>query len=471
MKKNVLYTSAVSIMMASVIALCSACSAQTPPAAENEETPAGSTANNEVIDESAVIVPGADTDMQTETDPNAAADSEQKTPDSSVTEPEADSSSAAVPETDGSFVRAQITFESKEDSDSAQDGTLLYTSLCSYPVVQIEGNEGATEKINADIRAKVDAVLADTATRDYARNDYQSRQEYLLENEDEYGFSNYYHDLDITVTRNDSNVISFLIADSVYSGGVHGNYVFTGLNYDAETGDAIAFADLAENAGSFHEDTLAFLQELIVTDTYQAVLFENASEDLETTLYQESSWYLSTDGLVFFSNPYALGPFSSGMIEFIIPYDKLSEMGFRQAYAYQGNLTVKLQSEEPYFLDLNGDGQDESIRFYIEDIGTLDAKPHLIINDTDFARENEELLALFSDGEYSYYWAKCYLYDMDAADNTIEIAVYMEHAYNIDTEESLGSTFFYRYDGNGTLSSAGMTRGSIADPMTELPGQ
>ena len=159
------------------------------------------------------------------------------------------------------------------------------------------------------------------------------------------------------------------------------------------------------------------------------------------------------------------------MIEFIIPYDKLSEMGFRQAYAYQGNLTVKLQSEEPYFLDLNGDGQDESIRFYIEDIGTLDAKPHLIINDTDFARENEELLALFSDGEYSYYWAKCYLYDMDAADNTIEIAVYMEHAYNIDTEESLGSTFFYRYDGNGTLSSAGMTRGSIADPMTELPGQ
>lgn len=452
MKKRILCAATASVML-----LCSACSDQTAPAKDNESTSAESTANDTATDESAVTVPETETDHQAENDAATVTDSEAETPDSTDN---------AETETSDDSVRADITFETKENRESAEDGTLLYTSLCSYPVVTIEGNESAAEKINADILAEVDAVLTDTATCDYAKEDY----EYFLSNGDsEYGFVNYYHDLDITVARNDSNVISFLLTDSVYSGGAHGNYGFAGLNYNAKTGDLISFTDLAENAESFHADTLAFLKELITTDAYQEILFESAKDDLEVTLYQDEKWYLSTGGLVFFSDPYALGPFASGKIEFTIPYSDLTEMGLKEEFSYQENLTVKLQDETPILLDINGDGNEDSVQFYIQERGTLDAKVSLIINDIDYAEENDDLSKLLSGDEYAYYWADCYLYDMDMTDDTIEIALYMDHNYNVNEEEFFGSTFFYRYDKDGTFSYIGMTRGSVADPTTEIP--
>lgn len=452
MKKRFLCASAAAVML-----LCSACSDQTAPAKDNESTSAESTANDTAAYGSAVTVPEAKTDDQAENGAATIADSETETPDS------IDNAEA---ETADSPSRADIAFETKEDSASAEDGTLLYASLCSYPVVTIEGNESAAEKINADILAEVDAVFADTAMRDYAKEDY----EFLLSNGgSEYGFSNYYHDLDITVTRNDSNVISFLLTDSVYSGGAHGNYSFSGLNYNAKTGDLISFADLAENAESFHADTLAFLKDLITTDAYQEILFESAADDLEATLYQDETWYLSTGGLVFFSDPYALGAFAAGKIEFTIPYSDLTEMGLKEEYSYQENLTVKLQDENPILLDINGDGQEDSVQFYIQDRGTLAAEVYLIINGIDYAKENTDLFKLLSGDEYAYYRADCYLYDMDMTDDTIEIALYMENYDYVDEEASFGSTFFYRYDKDGTFSCIGMTRGSVADPTTEIP--
>lgn len=447
---------------ASAMILCSACANQAAPEEENEI----------IADDNAANEGNTEAETAEETPP---ATPESDTNDPGETEPESDTEEElcgypAYNESDNS-VHAQITFETKEDSDTADDGTILYTSHCIYPVVTIEGNESAAELINADIREKVSPFLADTFTRDAARADY----EYYLSDEEfnsEYGFSGYYSDFDTVVTRNDSNVISFRTTVSNYSGGAHGNYSCSGLNYNTKTGETIAFSDLAENAESFHKDTLAYLQELITTETYQDILFESAADDLESVLYQDTSWYLSTSGLTFFSDPYALGPYSSGMIEFTIPYGELTKMGLKDEYAYQGNLTLKLQGGETYTLDINGDGQEDSIQFYIDDIGTIDATVHLIINGTDFAQENTELAETLSGDEYAYYWAECYLYDMDMTDDTVEIALYMNRYYNVENEEdNYGSTFFYRYEPDGTFSYIAMTRGSIADPTTEVPAE
>lgn len=452
MKKRFLYAAAASVMV-----LCSACSNQTAPAEENDVTQEDSSVNSESTSEVSTVTP--ETNDQRENESETATE----TTDTPAASDAGESDEAPRP---------QIIFETIEDSDTAEDGTLLYTSLCAYPVVTIEGNESAAEKINADIRAEVDDFLSYAAmTRDTARDIYNN---YYLTDEEadsEYGFFNYSRDFDMSVTRNDNNVLSFLSTDSVYEGGAHGNYSFAGFNYNAATGEPIAFSDLAENAETFHADTLAYLKELITTKTYQDILFESAADDLEETLYQDTKWYLSTSGLVFFSDPYALGPYASGKIEFTIPYSVLTEMGLKEEYAYHNNLTIQLQSEEPFLLDINGDGQEDSVQFYITDIGSIDAKLHLIINGTDFAQENEELSKLLAEGEYDYSWADCYLYDMDMTDDTIEIALYMNHYYNVNDEEIYGSSFFYRYEKDGTFSYVDMTRGSIADPTTVVPSE
>ncbi|MDE6750024.1 MAG: DUF3298 and DUF4163 domain-containing protein [Lachnospiraceae bacterium] len=453
MKKRLLYAA-----MALVTILCSACSNQTAPAEKSEITVNDNITNTEDAHDPTVITP--ETGEATEQD-----DTVQNTQNNQNTEI-TDNTIASQNDENYNSVSAQITFITEEDSESAEDGKLLYTSRCVYPVVTMEGNESATDKINADIQARVDAFLADTSIREYAKEDYQ----WYLSNEaikSEYGFAGgYYYDFEMISTRNDSNVISFLITISSYSGGAHGGYRSTGLNYNAKTGETIVFSELSENEESFHADTLAYLKELAATNTYRSIMYDDNSmwkeeHDMEQVLFQDERWYLSTYGLVFFSHPYELGAFFAGEIEFTVPYSDLKEMGFQEKYSYHENLTIKLQTEEVCLFDLNGDGVEEEIQFYIDRPGMGDTDVHFILNGIDYVSQHEELASQFSANEYLFCWAQCFLYDMNAEDDTIEIAFQMN---NWREDSNTPDTFLYRYQKNGLFTFLGMMEGTVTDP-------
>ncbi|MDE5599104.1 MAG: hypothetical protein K2J04_14920, partial [Lachnospiraceae bacterium] len=109
--------------------------------------------------------------------------------------------------------------------------------------------------------------------------------------------------------------------------------------------------------------------------------------------------------------------------------------------------------------DLNGDGQDEEIQFYIEQPGIARTKLHFIINGTDYALQHEELASQFSDDNYMFCWAKCFLYDMDTEDYAIEIAFQMKNEDNM-----IPTTFFYRYGKNGQLDYLGKAESGVTNP-------
>lgn len=224
------------VALTSIMVLCSACAGQAVTEEDNEIVSDGGMVNEEgvkaeigediVAEIEAVVKENVEETQETALKINANSASD-------------------------SSVRAKITFETKEESDFAEDGKILYTSRCVYPVVEMEGNESAAEKINADIQTEVDDFLADTSIRDWAREDY----EVYLSDEDfnsQYGFSGYSQDFNMTVTRNDGNVISFCIAFSSYMGGAHGLYYNIGLNFNAKTGKLLDFSDLGENEKTFH---------------------------------------------------------------------------------------------------------------------------------------------------------------------------------------------------------------------------
>ena len=133
-----------------------------------------------------------------------------------------------------------------------------------------------------------------------------------------------------TAVRADSNVVSFLETSQYYIGGAHGMYYYSGLNYDTRTGERINFADLSANADAFRQDTLAFIHDLAATAAYQGIMWGNDADEQQEILYQDERWYLSTSGLVLFSNPYELGPFFAGEIEFTIPYSDLEGMDLKE---------------------------------------------------------------------------------------------------------------------------------------------
>lgn len=235
-------------------------------------------------------------------------------------------------QSNGIYNPDSITIDTQtiEDNDSAEDGTSIYVRSYVQPTVIIEGNAGASEKINSDLQSRIDSFTADDTLRKEAKEYYN-----ISLTDADYYFNEYSETLDFEAMRSDTNVISFITTIYSYAGGAHGNYGRFGINYDARTGELIDFSEISDDADKFRSDTLAYNKELASTDEYKDRLFaEDYFEegDMESVLYADEKWYLSDEGLVFISNPYELGPYSSGVIEFVIPYDKLGEMGFKEEY-------------------------------------------------------------------------------------------------------------------------------------------
>lgn len=231
-------------------------------------------------------------------------------------------------------VSGVVIIDSKtvEDQDTADDGTLIYSRSYTQPLVTIAGNAEAADKINADIQSRIGAFTASDSIRKESHEYYE-----ISSKEEGYDFFEYNESLGFEKVRSDTNVISFIMNSSGYMGGAHGFYNSFGLNYDTKTGELIDFAALSDDADKFYNDTLTYNRELTQTDEYKERMFPEDffdGSELETVLYGDEKWYLSDEGLVFISNPYELGPYASGIIEFVIPYDKLAEMGFNEEYSY-----------------------------------------------------------------------------------------------------------------------------------------
>ena len=356
-----------------------------------------------------------------------------------------------------------VTIESMDDVElTTEDGTLYYTITCSYPVVFINGNEAAAEKINADIRSRVDAfdtgvnIQAETAKEDY---------EYLISN-DEYTPPPYSSDLSFTVTRADDHVISFTQNDYIYMGGAHGLPGTTGINYDTATGELIAFGDLSDDPDAFYADTLAYNQELANTEYYSMQMFNTddiTNGVLENTLYADGMWYLSTAGLVFMSPPYALAPYAAGTLKFTVPYSELGRMGLKESYTYTGRQIVELNSYEPYRIDLNGDGNDDAVIFSNEWVDTADGGvntlTHLTVNDVDYTLTGTEDVT----EALTFPWGVKYcIYDLDINDDYVELAaIGVEYG---DTELAATSySRFFRYTKDGSLIYLGQVSGDVTD--------
>lgn len=357
-----------------------------------------------------------------------------------------------------------VTIESMDDVElTTEDGTLYYTVTCSYPVVFINGNESAAEKINADIRSRVDAfntgvsINAETTKEDF---------EYFLSEDNDYPLIPHSSDLSFTVTRADEHVISFTQNDYIYMGGAHGLPGTTGINYDTATGELIAFGDLSDDPDAFHADTLAYNQELANTEYYSMQMFNTddiTNGVLEDTLYADGMWYLSTAGLVFMSPPYALAPYAAGTLKFTVPYSELKRMGLKDSYTYTGRHIVELNSYEPYRIDLNGDGNDDSVMFSNEWVDTADGDvntlTHLTVNDVDYTLTGTEDIT----EALTFPWGVKYcIYDLDINDDYVELAaIGVEYG---DTELVATSySRFFRYTKDGSLIYLGQVPGDVTD--------
>ena len=118
------------------------------------------------------------------------------------------------------------------------------------------------------------------------------------------------------------NYLSIISTEMTYTGGAHPSTLKSVQTYDMETG-LVTLDEVAKKlCGKDSETILKEAKELFKKEIKENP--DNFYDDSEKLVEDLSSdnFYISKDGIVFFFNQYEIAPYSSGIIEVKIPFEK-----------------------------------------------------------------------------------------------------------------------------------------------------
>jgi hypothetical protein len=393
------------------------------------------TKNNSDSDTGLEISPISDdedsTGAETENpqDASQAGDTAENTADDSDTDVISDISDSGQQGDEDNPV--SVTFEKSIDEIKSDDGTVICTNSVQMPVVSIKDAEDIAEKINADLEEYYKTFsTGNNGTVEMAREDYAASL-----GEDGWDFLGYSTDISVKVTRMDDAVISFQITLYDFTGGAHGNYGSGGRNYSAKTGELLSFDEISGDYEAFHAAVLDYMINLAESPAYKDKLFGPPSkDDLDSVLFDGDNWVFTRSGISFLAAPYVLGPYASGEIAFMLPYEKAYELGLKEDYRYNGNFVDERyyiyksdpETFEPIvdgtpdcYFDLDGDGTEEGLAFYgqVVDPETGESSYAFYIDGKDYGDViDDELQNIKSNGYMENTYA---LYHADAPDGGV----------------------------------------------------
>jgi len=213
-----------------------------------------------------------------------------------------------------------VTFSNIEETHKAEDGTtLLITKHQNISLVLPE--QEVADAIILDFLHRMDQAMQPSSSMlSSAKSAYS-----IMENWSPDLLLNYY-----SAERIDTGVLSLHGVQRTYQAGAAHSYESgRSVTYDLLTGKILHLPDVLESAvtgntllqlvvDSIDNDTDGNMPSLF--PTYKDSLKQLFSKDLASL----DNWYLSKNGLVFYYNPYEIGPYSSGIIKLEIPYNKLT---------------------------------------------------------------------------------------------------------------------------------------------------
>lgn len=181
---------------------------------------------------------------------------------------------------------------------------------------------GALEEYN--FRERKTSSKARNQMRKQALGELQEREKTHTES----SFHAYYDHSNVLVKRADACALSFLHNVGSFTNGVHGMYAVQGENFDTQTGKRLELIDVFMNVESLPDIIINRLRE-----TYDSRTFFESMESTVTKSILEGSvdWTLGARGVTFYFNPYAIGPYASGILKADILFDERPGI-FREKY-------------------------------------------------------------------------------------------------------------------------------------------
>jgi len=206
----------------------------------------------------------------------------------------------------------------KESSFTTEKNTLVEIII---PVA--EGNNNIGSVINSDLKKE---IVKSLQIVDNETTDLKSIEESIAAFNNEYSnfkkdfpedFQPWEAQIDGEIMYQSQEIISMSLTSYINTGGAQGNLNISFLNYDAKTGNRIKNIDLFSDIENFKN----------VAKSY----FENAIED-KSNAFNANSFELpenigyTEEGLILLFNAYETAPYASEIIEFVIPFEKISSL-------------------------------------------------------------------------------------------------------------------------------------------------
>ena len=230
-------------------------------------------------------------------------------------------STATVEETtEESLTAGAYTYhlETEEMAWNTSDGEAALTVTLEYPV--FEGNTEAEEAINTFYRSWAADKLGS----------YEAGPDSLAEEALEFGESEvsagaapWADDYSVAAVTAVQGVISIRQDNYLFTGGAHGmpgreNHIFSETN-----GSEVTLASLLplseEEVNELAREAFLSRIEEHPEDGY----FEDAADTIRAKTDFFSQSYLTQEGVVFYAQPYEIGPYASGFIEVTVPWEEL----------------------------------------------------------------------------------------------------------------------------------------------------
>ena len=135
-------------------------------------------------------------------------------------------------------------------------------------------------------------------------------------------FFPYEFNISYVVTYNQNCIFSLYMEQYTFTGGAHGSTLRTSETWDAESGKQMTLSDFYQDNPSYIQDIQNWIQ-LEIAERLKAnpgTYFDNYPELLRNSFHPEN-FYLTPRGIVIYYQQYDIAPYSSGIPEFLLPFD------------------------------------------------------------------------------------------------------------------------------------------------------
>ena len=218
------------------------------------------------------------------------------------------------------FFLFQTCVEEKSVTFSETNITTKNNSLVEVNIPKALGDKTITDRINSEIAFVIMSALhigdPDHVTSksieesiDSFNNEYNAFISDFPETQQVWEAQ-----IDGEVIFQSADIITVSLTSYVNTGGAHGILQITLLNFDAQSGKRLSNTDLVNDMEGFKTAIKPY--------------FDNAIED-KNTLFEPDNFTLpanmgySEEGLLMLYNVYEIAPYSSGIIDFTVPFENV----------------------------------------------------------------------------------------------------------------------------------------------------